>query len=130
MELPLAGNGRGVTGFIHHVAKSDLVLVERAKLDIVPDAIAPGHDLDPTGGAHRLGVTMVKLCPGACQGIQAWRGEEFAAIAPVIIRRRIISHNQDNVEWFLGIRGWHQGKHANKNGEENTTHYFHSNFKG
>ena len=54
----------------------------------------------------------------------------FAAIAPVIIRCRIISHNQDNVKRLFGIRGWHQGKYANKDGEKHTTHYLQGNFKG
>ncbi len=124
MELPLAGDGRGVAGALHHTAKSDLILIERAELDIVTNAIAAGHDLYPTGGAYGLGVAVVKLCAGPRQGIQAWRGEKFTAIAAVIIRGRIIGHDQDDVESLLGKRSRHQGKRANKNGKYKTAHYF------
>jgi hypothetical protein len=66
---------------------------------------------------------MIKLCPGPCQGIQAWRGKKLTAIAPVIVRSRIIGHNQDNVESLLGKRSRNQGKRANKNEKKKTTHF-------
>ena len=100
MELPLAGHCRLIAGTFQHVAKCRFGFVKGAKANVVAPSITARHDFDSAGRTDRLAVAMFKSGPGGRKAIQYRCLKVPAAVAPIVVCCRVVSHDQDDVEPF------------------------------
>ncbi|MGY8733914.1 MAG: hypothetical protein ACKVK0_17415, partial [Pirellulales bacterium] len=56
---------------LHHRPEGDLDPVQGSELNVIPDAVAAGHYLHPTGSTNRLRIAVVELGSSTRQCIQS-----------------------------------------------------------
>ena len=105
MQLPLAGDRGRISRVFHHRAKRGLVFVERSECDVIPDAVATGHDLDPARSADRFGVTVIEPDAPARKSVEPRCSEKRATVTPVVIGSRVVRHDEDDVEALSYVVG-------------------------
>ena len=96
-QLPLAGHRSPVAAFLHVLADRLLAAVEDREGRVVADVREAGHQLDPTGSAQRLRVTVAKSQALPGKPVNVRRLVLPAAVAPEALVADIVGHNQDHV---------------------------------
>ena len=103
-ELPLAGDGGGVAGFLEQVAERGGLRLHAAELDVVAGVRHAGHEADAGGRAEGLNVAAFEAHAGGGEGVEVGRFVGLAAVGAERFVAEVVGHDEDDV-WLLRVGG-------------------------
>ena len=113
-QLPLSRDAGLVSRIAKVIPEGFLIMIEVAKLGVIPNVEFPRHQLHPRRSANRIGKGIGETHPALCHLINIWCLVVLTPIRPHRFIAHVIGHDHDDV-------GFHTQGATNREGNKQTS---------